>query len=67
MSAHTEIKEPVYLRNEYEGMAFKYISGGKTFAKFKGGKEWEAHPRSKIKHDTLMERDEITQEEYENF
>lgn len=61
--------EPVYLRNAFEEMAFKFMPGmdAKTFAKFRGKKEYQIDSRSRLVNDTFLEGDEISREEYETY
>lgn len=58
---------PVYLRNTYEGLVFRSTTEGRFFARWPGESEYEIKRPSNILTDTLLEWNEITEEEYERF
>jgi hypothetical protein len=62
--------EVVYLRNAYEGAFIKSLPEGVYWVKFKGKQPFKAVTKpklSKLVTDAILEWDEITKEEYDNF
>jgi hypothetical protein len=60
--------ETIYLRNEFEDIVLRSTPGekGKFYVKFPGESEYEIAHSTNLVTETLLEWDEITEEEYKN-
>ena len=63
------VKNPIFLLNEFEGIAIKLLPGENagTFAKFKNGSEYQIDNDSTTVNDAMLEGNEMTEEEYEKY
>jgi hypothetical protein len=61
--------QKVYLINEMKGVVMKILPGNTVnfYAKFKGGKEYRLRSDTDLAAETVLEGEETTEKEYDNY
>jgi hypothetical protein len=69
LTAENPDKEIIYFRNDFEDAVMRQVNRDKIYVKFKGKKEFAAHPDSGVVWDAVMQIniDYIDKETYDNW